>query len=151
MRTFHYIHSIECQHRKRIFGESSQSSALFPSLRPGKAMAKIQQPLPARMPRSASGSRIGPAVAEAHKVFNLGKCFIALEELLSYAPDDSSNVYPITVFAAPSDEAFVVDPIVDRPIGHPVARFLRQEMDDVVLDQGEAHVDVFPISSPDVR
>jgi hypothetical protein len=24
-------------------------------------------------------------------------------------------------------------------------------MDDVVLDQGEAHVDVFPISSPDVR
>ena len=79
-------------------------------------MAKMQQPLPARMPRSASGSRIGPAVAEAHKVFNFGKCFIALEELLAYAPDDSSNVYPITVFAAPSDEAFVVDPIVDRQV-----------------------------------
>jgi hypothetical protein len=44
-----------------------------------------------------------------------------------------SGVYPITVFAAPSDETFVVYLIVDRPIGHPAARIRRQEMDDVVL------------------
>src|SRR4029077_17012741 len=107
---------------------------MFASLRPEKAMAKIQQTLLARMPRSASGSRIGPAVAEAHKVFNFRKCFIALEELLAYAPDNSSNVYPKTCSAASSDETFVVNAIVDRPIGHPAARFRRQEMDDVVLD-----------------
>jgi len=35
-----------------------------------------------------------------------------LEELLPHAFDNSSNIYPITVFAAPSDEAFVVYPIV---------------------------------------
>src|SRR5450631_3782534 len=82
---------------------------------------------------SASASQIGPAVAETHEVFDFGKSIIALEELFAYALDNSSNVYPITVFAAPSDEAFVVYPIVDRPIGHPVARIRRQEMDDVVL------------------
>jgi hypothetical protein len=31
-------------------------------------------------------------------------------------------------------------PIVDRPIGHQAARIRQQEMDDVVLDQSEAHV-----------
>jgi hypothetical protein len=36
----------------------------------------------------------------------------------------------VAVLAGPTDEAFVVDSIVDRPIGHPVARFLRQEMGD---------------------
>jgi|SRR5580693_3536189 hypothetical protein len=73
-------------HCKAIYSQSSRSSAMFPSLRPGKAMAKMQQPLPTRMPRSASANRVGPAVAEAHKVFDFGECFTALEELLAYAP-----------------------------------------------------------------
>ena len=103
------------------------------------------------LPRSASASRVGPAVAEAHEILDFGESFIALEELFAYAPDNSSNVYPITVFAAPSDEAFVVYPIVDRSIGHPAARFRRQEMDDVVLDQGEAHVEIVPICPADIR
>src|ERR1700704_1986732 len=98
-----------------------------------------------------SASRVGPAVAEAHKVIDFGESFIALEELFAYALDNSSNVDPITGFAAPSDEAFVVHPIVDRPIGHPAARIRRQEMDDVVLDQGEAHVGDVPICPADIR
>src|SRR5260370_13989116 len=102
--------------------------------------------------RSAVGaSRVAPAVSEAHNVIDSGESFIALEELFAYALDNSSNVYPITVFAAPSDEAFVVYPIVDRPIGHPAARIRRQEMDDVVLDQGEAHVGIVPICPADIR
>ena len=55
---------------------------------------------------SARVSRVGPAVAEAYEVFDLGESFIALEELLAYALDNSSNIHPIAVFAAPSDEAF---------------------------------------------
>jgi len=68
----------------------------------------------------------------------------------AYAFNNSSNVYPITVFAAPSDE-LVVCLIVDRSISHPAARIRRQEMDDVVLDQGEAHVGIVPICSADIR
>jgi hypothetical protein len=45
--------------------------------------------------RSTSASRINPAVAEAHKVIDFGESFIALEEILAYALDNSSNVYPI--------------------------------------------------------
>src|SRR6267154_6873029 len=101
------------------------------------------------MPRSASGLRVGPAVAEAHKVVDFGESFIALEELFAHALDNSSNVCPITVRAAAADEAFVVYPIVDRPIGHPAARIRRQEMDDVVLDQGEAHVGNVPVCPAD--
>src|SRR5437660_7465536 len=103
------------------------------------------------MPRSASGLRVGPAVAEAHEVVDFGESFIALEKLLAYALDNSSNVCPITAFAAPSDEAFVVYPIVDRSIGQPAARIRHQEMDDVVLDQGEAHVRIVPICPADIR
>ena len=99
---------------------------------------------------SARVSRVGPAVAEAYEVFDLGESFIALEELLAYALDNSSNVYPIAAFAAPSDETFVVYAIVDRAIGHPAARFRRQEMDDVVLDQGQAHVGIVPICPADI-
>src|SRR5277367_1789079 len=103
------------------------------------------------MPRSASVSRSSPAVAEAHEVLDFSKRFITLDELSSHAPDHSSNVYPITAFAAPSDKAFVVYPIVDRSIGHPAARIRRQEMDDFVLDQGEARVGVVPICPADIR
>src|SRR5260370_32248725 len=102
--------------------------------------------------RSAVGaSRVAPAVAKAHKVIDFGESFIALEELFAYALDNSSNVYPIPVFAAPSDEAFVVYLIVDRPIRHPAARIRHQEMDDVVLAQGEADVGIVPICPTDIR
>src|SRR5580700_7140699 len=100
-------------------------------------------------PRSASG--VGPAIAEAHKVIDFDESFIALEELFAHALDNSSNVCPITVFAAAADEAFVVYPIVDRPVGHPAARIRRQEMGDIVLDQGQAHVDIVPICPADIR
>src|ERR1700704_6100069 len=99
--------------------------------------------------RSASG--VGPAVAEAHKVVDFGESFIALEELFAHALDNSSNVCPITIFAAASDEAFVVYPIVDRPIGHPAARIRRQQMGDIVLDQGQADIDIVPICPADIR
>src|SRR3984957_14386348 len=111
----------------------------------------MQQPSPAGMPRSASASLVGPAVAEAHKVFNFGECFIALEELLAYAPDNSSNIGLIALFSAPSDEALVVCAVVDRSIGHPATCLRRQEMDNVVLAQGETHIPVVPICPPDVR
>src|SRR3981081_4619003 len=101
--------------------------------------------------RSASANCAGPAVAEAHEVVDFGESFIALEELLAYALDNSSNVCPITVFAAPSDEAFVVYPIVDRSIGHPAARIRHQEIGDVVLAQCEAHVAIVPICPTDIR
>ena len=99
---------------------------------------------------SARVSRVGPTVAEAHEVLDLGESFIAFEELLAYALDNSSNIYPIAVCPAPSDEAFVVYPIVDRAIGHPAAGFRRQEMDNVVLDQTEAHVGIVPMCPADI-
>ena len=107
--------------------------------------------LSARRPCSAEGRRFGPAVAEAHEILDFGESFIAVEELLAYATDNSSNVYSITVCAASSDEALVVYAVVDRSIGHPAARFRRQEMDDVVLDQGEADVEIVPICPTDIR
>jgi hypothetical protein len=44
-------------------------------------------------------------VAETPKVIDFSEGFIALAELLAYAPDNSSNVYPIAVLAGPTDEA----------------------------------------------
>jgi hypothetical protein len=73
----------------------------------------------------------------------------ALTSLQRLSP--CSICWPITVFAAASDEAFVVYAVVDRPIGHPAARIRRQEMDDIVLGQGQADVGIVPICPPDIR
>src|SRR6195256_6648418 len=105
----------------------------------------------AMMPRSASASRVGPAVAVALEVFYFGESLIALEELLAYALYGCSHVCPIAVFAGPCDEALVVQTVVDRSIGHPAAHIRRQKMDDVVLAYGEVHVEIVPMCPADIR
>ena len=98
-----------------------------------------------------SGSRVGPAVAQAHEILDSSESFIALEELFAYPLDNCSNVNPITVFAAPSHEALVVYAVVDRSIGHPAISIRDQEMDNVVLTQGEARILVVPRCPPHIR
>jgi hypothetical protein len=74
-----------------------------------------------------------------------------VEKLPADAPDSCSNVHAITVFAAPSNETFIVYPIVDRPIGQPDARFRRQEMNDVVFPYGEVQVDTVLLCPTEIR
>ena len=136
--------AVEADHHVRGFDDGV---ALLADLQPSSSTASLVQSPCA----SASTSRVGPAVAEAHEVLDFGESFIALEELLAYALDSCSHVCPIAVFAGPCDEALVVQTVVDRSIGHPAAHIRRQKMDDVVLAYGEVHVEIVPMCPADIR
>src|SRR5215475_7930848 len=53
------------------------------------------------------------------------------------------------MFAAPRDEADVVNAIVDRAVGHVVADVRSQQTHDVELGQGEVDIDCVPECSAD--
>src|SRR5882757_10390936 len=94
--------------------------------------------------------RLLPAVPEAGVVFDLVEGRVEVAKLVPDALDCGAHVRPITVSPVSSNEAFMVQPVVDRPVCHVPTHVRSQQVDDFIFAKGEAEIGVVPVGPTDI-
>ena len=94
---------------------------------------------------------LAPAVSEAGVVLDLVESGVAGAELVADALDRRLHIRPIAILPSPGDEAFVMQAVVERAIGHERADARHQQMDDFVFPEREADIDLVPVGAAGLR
>ena len=88
--------------------------------------------------------RLAPAISETCIVLDLFERRIEGAELVANALDGGSHVGPVAARPLASDEAFMAQAVIDGAVGEEVAWPGSQQLDDLVLTDGETEIDAVP-------
>src|SRR5918994_7477357 len=88
--------------------------------------------------------RLAPAISEACIVLDLFERRIEGAELGTEALDGGSHVGPVAVRPLAGDEAFMAQAVIDGAVGEEVTWPGCQQLDNLVLTDGETEIDAVP-------
>src|SRR5580765_7283649 len=87
---------------------------------------------------------LAPAIPEAGVALDLVEGRVEGTELVSDTLDHGPHIRPVALVPASGDEAYIVQPVVDRPVSPVLAHVRNQHMDEVVLAVGDPDIKAVP-------